>query len=148
MYTFIKQQHEECKIKPDDIQSVEEKFNIKLPSELSEFYLQYNGAEIYLSQIEKDTLVFQVDAFYPIKNSFSSKLPTMDTLIEWDRMDGFINQSMIPFAKDQGGDSYYCDSVSGKIYIIRSDEIDDPIKIFDSFTEFLSELNICGNDHQ
>lgn len=142
MYKFIKEQHNECKIGREDICSLEENFDIKLPFEMAEFYLQYNGAEIYLSQIEKGTMIFQVDAFYSIKCSFSPKLPTVDTLIKWDRMDGFIAQKMIPFAKDQGGDSYYCDSISGEIYIIRSEDIDTPVKICDTFTEFLHALNV------
>ena len=147
MYKFIKEQHTECKLRPDDICAFEEKFNIKLPFEMAEFYLQYNGLEIYISKIERDTTIFQVDAFYSIKYSFSTRLPTVDTLIEWDRMDGFIDSQMIPFAKDQGGDSYYCDSTSGEIYLIRSDDIDIPIKICDNFTEFLSALNVYGGNH-
>lgn len=147
MYKFIKEQHEECKLISDDICSFEEKFDIKLPFEMAKFYLQYNGLEIYLSKIERDTALFQVDAFYSIKHSFSPRLPTVDTLIEWDRMDGFIDSQMIPFAKDQGGDSYYCDSASGEIYIIRSDDIDIPIKICDTFTEFLSALHVYDSNH-
>ena len=147
MYKFIKEQHEECKLRPDDICSFEEKFDIRLPFEMAEFYLQFNGLEIYLSKIEKDTTIFQVDAFYSIKHSFSSRLPTVDTLIEWDRMDGFVDYKMVPFAKDQGGDSYYCDSASGEIYIIRSDDIDIPIKICDTFTEFLSALDIYNGNY-
>lgn len=114
---------------------------------MAEFYLQYNGLEIYLSKIERDTTIFQVDAFYSIKHSFSTRLPTVDTLIEWDRMDGFIAPQMIPFAEDQGGDSYYCNSTSGEIYIIRSDDIDIPIKICDTFAEFLSALEVYGSNH-
>ena len=147
MYKFIKEQHEECKLRPDDICSFEEKFDIRLPFEMAEFYLQFNGLEIYLSKIEKDTTIFQVDAFYSIKHSFSSRLPTVDTLIEWDRMDGFVDYKMVPFAKDQGGDSYCCDSASGEIYIIRSDDIDIPINICDTFTEFLSVLDIYNGNY-
>lgn len=146
MYKFIKEQHKECKLYPNDICSLEKKFDIRLPIEMAEFYIQYNGLEIYLSKIEINTTIFQIDSFYSIKYSFSNKLPTIDTLIEWERMDGFVNPKMIPFAKDQGGDSYYCDSVSGEIYIIQSDDIDTPIKICDTFTEFLSAIDVYDNN--
>lgn len=64
-------------------------------------------------------------------------------MIEWDRMDGFVPPNMIPFVQDQGGDSCYCDTNTGEIYIIRSDDIDHPIKLCDSFLEFLEGLNVC-----
>lgn len=147
MYQFVKKLHKECAISNEIIQKIEQKFDVTFPQPLVEFYLQYNGIECYLSQYIKEDTFYQVQDFFPIHCSFTHSLPVVETLIEWDRMDGFVPTNMIPFAVDPGGDSYYCDSTSGGIYIIRSDEIDDPIKICNTFTEFLSELDIYG-DHQ
>ena len=146
MYKFIKKLHEECKIDPLDIQALEKKFDIKFPSEMVDFYLQYNDAEIYLSEIETEEDKPQVFAFYPIRYRHSRYEGTIDETMLSFRQDGFFDPKMIPFAGDQGGDPYFCDSISGEIYLIRSDDIDEPIKICDSFNEFLSRLHVCDSD--
>ena len=146
MYKFIKKLHEECKIDSLDIQALEKKFDIKFPPEMVDFYLQYNDAEIYLSEIETDEDTPQVDSFHPIRYKCYPYEVTVDMAMLWGRQDGFIDPKMIEFAADPGGDPYFCDSISGEIYLIRSDDIDEPIKICDSFDEFLSRLHVCDSD--
>ena len=146
MYKFIKKLHEECKIDLLDIQALEKKFDIKFPLEMVDFYLQYNDTEIYLSEIETDEDTFQVVSFYPIRYRYSPHAITVDMAMLWNKLDGFINPKLIEFAGDPAGDPYFCDSISGEIYLIPHEDIDEPIKICDSFNEFLSRLHICDSD--
>ena len=121
------------------------KFDIKFPPDMVDFYLQYNDAEIYLSEIEMDEDSPQVLTFYPIRYRYPHQV-TVDMAMLWGRQDGFIDPKMIEFAANPGGDPYFCDSVSGEIYLIPHEDIDEPIKICDSFNEFLSRLHICDSD--
>ena len=155
MYKFIKKLHEECKIDPLDIQVLEKKFHIKFPPEMVDFYLQYNDAEIYLSEIETDEDTPQVFAFYPIRYRFHPFVPSIEDAMIWNRGNNFIDPKMIQFAVNSKGkprssdfkNLYLCDSISGEVYLTTKDDTTNPIKICDSFNEFLSRLSVCDGDN-
>ena len=154
MYQFIKKLHEEYKIDLLDIQAFEKKFDIKFPPEMADFYLQYNSAEIHPSKIEVGKDNFQVLAFCPIRYRFHPFVPSVEDAMIWNRQNGFIDPKMIQFAVDSKGkphssdfkNLYLCDSISGEVYLIIRDDIMNPIKICDSFNEFLSRFNICDSN--
>ena len=130
------------------------KFDIKFPPEMIDFYLQYNSAEIYPSKIEVGKDSFQVLAFCPIRYSFHPFVPSIEDAMIWNRGNNFIDPKMIQFAVNSKGkprssdfkNLYLCDSTSGEVYLTTKDDITNPIKICDSFNEFLSRLSVCDGD--
>ena len=77
-------------------------------------------------------------------------IPIMETLLKWQKMDGFIPMYYIPFCNDEAGDSYYIrvdEEGYGKVYYIFSEFLDDFLDdpegdglIAGSFTEFLEMI--------
>lgn len=154
MYKFIENLHEEYQIDPLDIQAFEKKFDVKFPPEMVDFYLQYNSAEIYPSRIEVGKNSFQVLAFCPIRYRFHPFVPSIENAMIWNRGNNFIDPKMIQFAVNSKGkprssdfkNLYLCDSISGEVYLTTKDDTTNPIKICDSFNEFLSRLSVCDGD--
>ncbi len=154
MYKFIENLHEEYKIDLLDIQAFEKKFDVKFPPEMVNFYLQYNSAEIYPSRIEVGKDSFQVIAFCPIRYNRYPYLFTVEDAMIQNRKNSFIDSKMIQFAVNSNKkpysfdfkNLYLCDSTSGEVYLTTKDDITNPIKICDSFNEFLSRLSVCDGD--
>ena len=46
MYSFIESKDAKCQLNIDDILEIENKFNIKFPNILKEYYIKYNGSQI------------------------------------------------------------------------------------------------------
>ena len=139
MYNFIKNKVEERQITLDDIKNVEEKFKIQFPKKLVEFLLEYNGAEIFLCEIVKNDVAYEVAALIPVKYG---KLP-VEKIMEWNKMDGIIREALIPLARDRGGNIYYIDSISGEILLHFSDDYYNPKQISTDFQSFLKKISIC-----
>ena len=147
MIQLIKTVHGGCKIFENDIKDIESHFSIQIPKELKKFYLDYNGADIYLCQFTMDdpsVEPFEVHTIYPIKYCALPYGVTLEKVIEGDRLDGFLLFNLIPFAEDQGGDRYYYDNNTEEVFWIPSDDIDNPEKVCDSVAEFISKLSVCS----
>ena len=143
MYEFIETLHKELSITPNDITALEEAYKIRIPTPLKDFYLKYNAAEISLctfTQKELPNNTFEVHTIYPIKNSSFEHGVILEEILHDDRMDGFIPANLIPFAKDQGGDRYYCDEKTGNVFFIPCDDIDNPELVCENISDFLNNL--------
>lgn len=73
----------------------------------------------------------------------------MDTLLQWQEMDGFIPMQFIPFCSDAAGDDFYIcvdEEEYGKVYYFFSEFVNDFLKmpghglIANSFQEFLDKI--------
>ena len=91
----------------ETIAALEERFRIRLPQELKEFYRQHNGAVFSpgaLSSPERCQLCY----FYPIGQRDQENFPlSIDQLLEWQKMDNLIPMCYVPFCEDEAGNSYY-----------------------------------------
>lgn len=139
MYSFINDINEDAKILEEDIASIEEQFNIKFPDTLRAFYKEYNGAKIKLCVFTVDNYEQEINSLVPLKYG---TLP-FEKIVEWDRRDGFIPESFIPFASDRGGDNYYIDLENGKVFLSRSDDIENPYYVCDSIEELFKLMEAC-----
>lgn len=143
MYEFIKTLHKELSITPNDIVELEKEYKIRIPATLKQFYLEYNAAEILLcaftsKKLENET--FEVHSIYPVKYSPFENGVILEEILDDDRMDGFIPTNLIPFAKDQGGNRYYCDENTENVFFIPCDDIDNPELVCETLSEFLNNL--------
>ena len=144
MYQFIASKNVEYSIFPNDISDIEKRFGIIFPETLKTYYLQFNCADTILCGYVKGTDVYEVDAIYPIKYTYPKYMPQVETLMERDRKDGYISRDMIPFAADQSEGCYYCNSKSEQIFLVLSDDVDNPILICNSFSDFINGLVNIG----
>ena len=136
MYSFIKKMKDDEKITIEDIAEIEKTFSFQMPEILKEYYLANNGASIHRCIFSVDGYEVEVAKLVELKYGY---LP-LEKIIEMDRKDGFISPNMIPIARNSGGDYYYWDSKSGKVYLFLCDSIENPIWICQNVDEFFSLL--------
>ena len=136
MYSFIKKMKDDEKITIEDIAEIEKTFSFQMPEILKEYYLANNGASIHRCIFRVDGYEVEVAKLVELKYGY---LP-LEKIIEMDRKDGFISPNMIPIARNSGGDYYYWDSKSGKVYLFLCDSIENPIWICQNVEEFFSLL--------
>lgn len=143
------------KITETELAALEERFGFRMPEDLRQFCLQHNGGLLPIGT-EIDQERCKLTDFLAIKYPLMESIPIMDTLLEWQKMDGFIPMYYIPFCNDEAGDSYYIrvdEAGYGKVYYIFSefldDFLDDPEEeglTADSFTEFLEMIHFPEKD--
>ena len=136
MYSFIKKMKDDEKITIEDIAEIEKTFSFQMPEILKEYYLANNGASIHRCIFSVDGYEVEVAKLVELKYGY---LP-LEKIIEMDRKAGFISPNMIPIARNSGGDYYYWDSKSGKVYLFLCDSIENPIWICQNVEEFFSLL--------
>lgn len=134
----------------EEIIALEKRFHFLLPQDLKEFYRKHNGA-IFQSGTRLDPEGCQLRYFYSVGRQYQEYIRTVDKLLEWQKMDGFIPMCYIPFCSDEAGDSYYVrvdEAGYGKVYYIFSEFLDDFLTnpdgeglIAGSFTEFLEMIH-------
>ena len=138
-----------------ELATLEERFGFRMPEDLRHFYLQHNGGILPNGTVLSPERCKLTD-FLAVKYPLMEHIPVMDTLLEWQEMDGFIPMHYIPFCDDEAGDSYYIrvdEAGYGKVYYIFSEFLDDFLAdpegdglIAGSFTEFLEKLHFPEKD--
>lgn len=136
MYNFIKDRSSEYLVTEKEIHEVEEKFEIMFPQKLKDFYLKYSGATLELRKITVNDERYFVEGIYYIKDSTVA----LETIMQWDRNDGYISDKMIPLAYDQGGERYYWNTEDEKVYFMDGIDLDNPIYICENISEFFKLL--------
>ena len=133
MYEFIKERHKEYAITEKDIKEVEERFGIIFPPSLREFYLEHNGDYIKSCIFKLNGNEYMVDDMHYIKVKDRA---SVDLIYPWQLDDGYISPSLIPFAYDPGGESYYWSTENGNVYFINGEDIENPQYVCESISEF------------
>ena len=141
MYPFVESKNARYSISESDITAIEERFGVKFPQALKNYYIQYNCADISLCGYAKGSEIYEVDAIYPIKYTHPQYMPSLETLLERDRRNGYIPFDMIPFAADQSEGTYYCDG-KGQVFLSLGYDIDNPVLICDNFADFINGLSV------
>lgn len=137
MYKFIKERREGYSINEEDIKTVEKCWNIEIPTILKQFYINYNGAKINLCKFFVDDFKYEISEIIPLKYGKCC----LEEVIRNDRQDDIIPSNMIPIANDRGGDYYYWDMSSGRVYLFYCDDIENPIYICKSIEEMFEIMN-------
>lgn len=135
------------------IQLLEDQFHFQMPWGMKSFYLKQNGV-ILSSGIKIDPEGCSLSFFHPIDRQYQKHVLTINKLLDWQNMDGFIPMCYIPFCSDEADDSYYIrvdKEGYGKVYYIFSEFLDEFLEdpdgngyIAGSFTEFLEKLKIIS----
>lgn len=144
--------------KEEDLDRIEQKFHIKIPKEMREHYLAYNGGRPERTVFtDKNGDEYFVDLFIPVRERF--KRPIEKTL-ELLRADGgVISDWLIPFAEEIEG-NFFCfsarESDFGAIYYYKHkfEYGEDPEEhityLAESITAFINALteNEDGEDDE
>jgi cell wall assembly regulator SMI1 len=136
----------------EDISRVESAIGCRLPDDLKQHYLRFNGGrpERSLCRTADDDYI-SVHGFMPMCYGENGEL--FETVWRWHKIDTpFIPAHLIPFAYDVGGE-YFCYSVApneaGTIYHFLSEFTDSPnralIYISSSLEAFINSLEDENN---
>ena len=134
--------------KKEDLDRIEQKFQVTIPQELREHYLAYNGGRPERTVFTgKDGEEYFVDLFIPVRERYKRPLEKRLELLRAD--DGVIPDWLIPFA-EEGGGNLFCFSVResdpGAIYYYNHEFEygEDPEEhitwLAESLTAFLNAL--------
>lgn len=154
---IIKNINKGYSITEEDICAVQQKYDIVFPYALKSFYLHFNGAsikEIYVKGRCNEKL--GIHNIYPLKYKWkygsnnllepdASSLGQLEWAIELSHeYDSVKCNNLIPFADDVGGDEYYWQIETEYVYLIRFDDIEHPILVFDSIYSFFESFSNIG----
>ena len=137
MYNFLKETTKHNHTAISDITRIEEKYSIKFPSILKNFYLDYDENKINLCKFNVDGYSCEVAKIIPL----NANGLTFEKIVENDRADGFIDKDFYPIASNRGGDFYYWSSKTGKVYLVLADDIDNPFVVSSNVETFFSLMD-------
>ena len=137
MYNFLKETTKHNHTTISDITRIEEKYSIKFPSILKNFYLDYDENKINLCKFNVDGYSCEVAKIIPL----NANGLTFEKIVENDRADGFIDKDFYPIASNRGGDFYYWSSKTGKVYLVLADDIDNPFVVSSNVETFFSLMD-------
>ena len=123
-----------------ELDRLEQKYAVTFPPALRELYLRETAAPFR-------PFTFFVGGYEcgvaklipPVADGLS-----FETIVDGDRADGFLPQSYFPLARDRGGNLYYWDSRTGKVFFVLNDDIEDPFLVFPTVSDFVR----CVDEHQ
>lgn len=133
-----------------DIRRVEHKLRVRLPQDLKEHYLRYNGGTPRPEFFVKDGEAYDVEEFLPmnIPNEKGLTFERTYTFLVHEKPE--FPQGYIPFACDSAGDYFIYSVIPGSfgniMFNSRADYGDDDRYIFflaPSLREFINSLTEC-----
>ena len=142
--------------KKEDLDRIEQKFHVKIPGEMREHYLAYNGGRPERTVFtDKNGDEYFVDLLIPVRERFKRPIEKTLELLRAD--DSVLPDWLIPFAEEIEG-KFFCFSVResdfGTIYYYKhkfeygEDPEEHIIYLAESITAFINALteNEDGED--
>jgi len=137
MFDFVKEHVNAATNIKLAIEQLESKYGIHFPKLLKQYYESFDGCKMNVCVFHVDGYECEVSRMIPICGHDI----TFEHIADNNRSDGFLNPNYFPLAANRGGDYYYWDSASGKIYLVLSDDIENPFEICDSIDAFFAILD-------
>ncbi|WP_083900845.1 SMI1/KNR4 family protein [Azospirillum sp. B4] len=142
-----------------DVAAAESKMGIALPEQLKSFTLHQNGGRPKRRYWHGDGgLVFWVDTLIPIEATVNNQAPNgmVTTYLNTTSQD-ILPKTVIPFARDPGGNFFCIDADAESIWYYAMDVWDDALSptenhkkcrdfLADSFEVFMNGLSEKGED--
>ncbi|KLT66313.1 SMI1/KNR4 family protein [Pedobacter sp. BMA] len=127
----------EKQVTQEELNNFEENFQVSLPDDFRQHYLNYNGGYPRYDYIKGLKNIFTINGFDSIKYG---TLP-IEQIIADHKKSGITFEKKIPFAYDNGGNVFLI-SEDGAIYILESEFLKDKnyILVSESFTDFLNSF--------
>lgn len=139
----------EKKVSINDIDYVEKQLKIKIPSQLKDFILKQNGGipenNVWIDKSDEYDYV-SIQEFIPIKHYKifdNDKNYLMNGIAEKLWSESILPKTLLPFAKDAGG-NYFCISLTdGQIYYYTLDTWSDNLSLSENYNQ--STRFLCNN---
>lgn len=127
----------EKQVTQEELNNFEENFQVSLPDDFRQHYLNYNGGYPPYDYVKGLKNIFTINGFDSIKYG---TLP-IEQIIADHKKSGITFEKKIPFAYDNGGNVFLI-SEDGAIYILESEFLKDKnyILVSESFTDFLNSF--------
>lgn len=149
MNTFDDCLHSQPGVTEEEFAALEK--TVILPEDLKTFYRRRNGGAFQKGRkyfFGGDAGELPLRAFHPIGRTFGERFLTIDTLLKWQRIDGALPVTLVPFCSDEGDDFYYiqADGKGEKVYYIVHEGIGqfrkapESCQAAESFTDFLERI--------
>lgn len=125
------------------INEFQNKYNVILPEILKDYYLKYNKNDIKKCNfyLYGEKYNFCLDFIIPLRDANVN----VEKILEMNKNDKYL-QTIVPLAEDIGGDNYYWDKKTGKVFYLSMGNVENPIPICDSVEEFFKLLNYVQNN--
>lgn len=115
---------------------LEAKYDISFPPVLREFYRRHDGQKIALCKFRVNGYWCEVSSIVPI----CAERMNFERITDNDREDGFISSLLFPLAMDRGGNLYYWQKGTEKVFLLLSDDIENPFLVTSSIQAFFDLL--------
>lgn len=115
---------------------LEAKYGITFPPVLQEFYRRHDGQKIALCKLQVNGYKCEVSELV----SLCSGQMTFEWIVDNDREDGFISSAFFPLAMDRWDNTYYWQKDTEKVFLLLSDDIENPFLVADSIQAFFNLL--------
>ncbi|SEV82126.1 SMI1 / KNR4 family (SUKH-1) [Ruminococcaceae bacterium KH2T8] len=140
-------------ISDEDLDFIEQKYSFNFPHILRQYYLSYNGAALkglYANGIANER--FGLHDIYPVKYrwDYSLRNKVIPVLAEVGQMEWsyemsqdlpeVIENDLVPFANDAGGNQYFWQKKTEAVYYICYDDLDPLILAFNSVEAFFESF--------
>lgn len=137
MFEFVNGESGEHNDSLKKIKFLEEKYSIVFPQILKDYYLKFDGEKIRLKVFSVNGYDCEVAKIVPI---IAEKM-NFEAITDDDRIEGLIPNSFYPIARDRGGNYYYWDSETYKVYLVLIDDYENPFEVAKSVDAFLDILD-------
>ena len=132
----------EQQLTEEELSAFEYQYDVALPKDFKEHYLQYNGGYPPYENVKGKQHRFTINSFYPIKYGV---LPIEKIISDYEKS-GIVFEDKIPFAYDNGGNIYLisvAQNTYGYIYIVEAERAEDKafVLVSESFTDFLNSFH-------
>lgn len=137
MFKFIR----ESRISQCDnniIKKLEEKYNVVFPEEFIEFHKIHDNDLFKTCYFEVGEYSYDIRKFYPLCREEGLCFEDVNDDIRTDKI---LPQSFFSFARDNGGNDFYWNSIDNKIYYISWDNIYSPRVVCNTMKEFFDILS-------
>ena len=118
------------------MERLEEKYSISFPPVLREFYRRHDGQKMALCKFQVNGYGCEVSGLV----SLCEGQMTFEWIVDNDRADGFISSEFFPLAMDRGGNIYYWQKNTERVYLLLADDIENPFPVADSIQAFFDLL--------
>lgn len=143
--------HQEPGVTEEEFAAFEAAYGVTLPEDMKNFYRKRNGGRFKGTDvIAGEEHALYLEFFHPIARlTLGEHFLTINTLLQWQQMDKFLPDTLVPFCTDAGDDSYYiqADGQDNRVYYIFHEDIDEFLDtpenclVADSFTDFLEKIH-------
>ena len=119
------------------MERIETKYGIVFPSALRDFYRRHDGQKIALCKFQVNGYRCEVSDFV----SLCTGRMTFEQIVDNDREDGYVSPTLFPLAMDRGGNLYYWQKDTENIFLLLSDDIENPFPVTHSIPAFFDLLD-------